>query len=96
METEKQVEAYLKKRIEGLGGICYKFVSPGRAAVPDRICVIKGFIFFVECKGEKGRLSKKQLREIDRLQKLKASTFILHTKREVDALMRELIRYVII
>ena len=64
MDSEKQVEAHLKKRIEEAGGICYKFISPGRDSVPDRICVLPGLVLFVECKGQGGKPSKKQHREL--------------------------------
>ena len=90
METEKQVEAYLKKRVEELGGICYKFVSPGRAAVPDRICVFMNQIEFVECKGEAGKLSSKQRREFERLHDLGAQVYVIHSKDSVDDLLKYL------
>lgn len=90
METEKTVEAYLRNKIEKLGGICYKFVSPGRVAVPDRICVLPGLIAFVECKGPGGKVNKKQHRELQRLADLKMNVFVVTTKAEVDALIERL------
>ena len=36
MEREKQIEKYLRLRIEERGGVCLKFVSPGQDGVPDR------------------------------------------------------------
>lgn len=51
---EKNVCIFIKK----LGGIAYKWVSPGRDGVPDRICVMPdGRIIFIELKrpGEKPR-----------------------------------------
>ncbi|NLB89657.1 MAG: VRR-NUC domain-containing protein [Clostridiales bacterium] len=51
---EKNVCIYIKK----LGGLAYKFVSPGRDGVPDRICVMPdGKVLFIELKrpGEKPR-----------------------------------------
>lgn len=54
--TEKQVEAYLRKRIMAQGGKAYKFVSPGNDGVPDRmVCLPGGRVFFAETKtpGEK-------------------------------------------
>ena len=84
---EKKVEDYLVKQITKLGGIAYKFVSPARRSVPDRLCVLPGFIIFVECKTEKGVLSKGQYLERKRLTNLGASTAVVHSKEEIDALM---------
>lgn len=51
MAEEANVEKYLKKQIEAIGGLCWKWVSPGRSGVPDRICIMPGgLIFFVELK----------------------------------------------
>lgn len=34
---ESKIEKYLRKRVEEAGGMCEKFVSPGRRDVPDRL-----------------------------------------------------------
>ncbi|TRX47084.1 VRR-NUC domain-containing protein [Corynebacterium guaraldiae] len=47
---EHAIEAALKQRIEAAGGLCWKLVSPGTAGVPDRICLMRGRIIFVEVK----------------------------------------------
>lgn len=61
MDRERDVEKWLKKEIEGLGGEFWKFTSPGRDGVPDRIAIFPdGRIVFVELKTERGRLSKVQ------------------------------------
>lgn len=61
-ELEKEVEAYLVHAIETLGGYCLKFVSPGHAGVPDRVCLLPyGLVVFVELKKpEGGVLAKRQ------------------------------------
>ncbi|MDU2112388.1 MAG: VRR-NUC domain-containing protein, partial [Clostridiales bacterium] len=38
--SEKEIEAYLRIRIKKLGGIAYKFTSPGNDGVPDRIVLL--------------------------------------------------------
>lgn len=56
--TEKDIERKLKKRVESLGCMCLKFVSPGYAGVPDRMILAPGGkIIFVELKapGKKER-----------------------------------------
>lgn len=52
---EKKIEQALVKRVKELGGLCEKFTSPGRRAVPDRIITLPvaggpARIIFVECK----------------------------------------------
>jgi hypothetical protein len=49
-------------------GIAYKFVSPGRRSVPDRIVLLPGGrIVFVECKSPGKAPRADQLREHERL-----------------------------
>lgn len=48
---ESPTEKKLRIAIEAAGGKCLKFVSPGTAGVPDRICLLpSGRIVFVETK----------------------------------------------
>ena len=48
---EKDIESALCARVKSLGGLCEKFVSPGRRSVPDRIVTLPGgAIVFVEVK----------------------------------------------
>ncbi|MDV6239876.1 VRR-NUC domain-containing protein, partial [Trueperella bernardiae] len=37
--NEHAIEQHLKKAVEAIGGLCWKFTSPGTAGVPDRICI---------------------------------------------------------
>lgn len=48
---EDSVEAAVVRLTKTLGGVCWKWVSPGRVGVPDRICIFaSGRIIFVELK----------------------------------------------
>ena len=48
---ESELENKLVSHITKLGGIAYKFSSPNRRSVPDRLCVMpNGRAFFVELK----------------------------------------------
>lgn len=52
---EKDIEKGLGRMIGRAGGLCLKWVCPGFAGVPDRICVLPGGnIIFVELKRPKG------------------------------------------
>jgi hypothetical protein len=94
METEKVVEQHLRKQTEANGGMCYKFVSPGRVNVPDRIVILPGIIAFVECKGTDGKVSKKQDRELKRLANLQMNVFVVYSKKNVDEVIERMMRYV--
>lgn len=83
---EKAIEQQLIRAVKAAGGIAYKFVSPGRVGVPDRLVVLPGGrIMFVECKapGQKARPS--QRREHDRLRALGCEVIVLD-ERTVEGL----------
>lgn len=47
---ERNLETLLARSIKNVGGLCWKFVSPGTVGVPDRICILDGRVVFVEVK----------------------------------------------
>ena len=58
---EKEIEAWLNKKIKELGGLSFKFVSPNNPGVPDRIYIFPGGrVYFVELKTEIGQMSNIQ------------------------------------
>jgi hypothetical protein len=81
---EKNIEEFLKDNIKKLGGLCYKFVSPGNSGVPDRIIFLpNGRLIFVELKTKKGEPSKLQKIQIKRLRKLGQDVRVLYGMEEV-------------
>ena len=63
-EVEKKICDYVRSK----GGIPYKFTSPGRRNVPDRLIVLpNGISFFLELKAEGKKPTTGQLREMERL-----------------------------
>lgn len=83
--TEKQIEAYLVKKIKQLGGRAYKFVSPGNAGVPDRILVLPGGkIVFAELKKPGGKTTPLQDVQITLLAKLGCDVGIISSIEEAD------------
>lgn len=86
--SEKQIEKYLCDRVEKiLKGKAYKFTSPGRRAVPDRVCVIPGNVFFVECKATDKYLTEAQERERSRLIELDQWVYAVNSKNKVDIII---------
>lgn len=85
---ENKVETYLKASVVSIGGISRKWVSPGRAGVPDQIVIIKGQVWFVEVKTLGGRLSDVQKREHERLIKAGANVTTVYGTSGVDEFIR--------
>lgn len=90
---EKRIEERLRKAIAAHGGLCYKFVSPGNAGVPDRLVVLPdGRVIFVELKTEQGRLSALQRLQIDRLRARKQDVRVLSGLAAVQSFVEEVFR----
>jgi len=86
---EKDIEQYLIRQVrEQLGGIAYKFTSPGRRSVPDRLCVVQREVFFVECKRPGNIATPAQLRECDRLKALGHWVYIVSSKYMIDQIIK--------
>lgn len=85
---ESAIEAYLVEQVRKVGGEAYKFTSPGRRNVPDRICIFdSGSVVFVECKATGEKPTPAQLREISRLKELRMRVKIINSKEQVDELV---------
>ena len=96
--SEKVVEAYLVKQVKTvsctaqfdneivvLTGTSYKFTSPMRRSVPDRICLFpKGLVVYVECKSLGEKPTDAQIREANRLRALGFLVISVDSKKQVD------------
>lgn len=88
-ESEKKTENYLCEQIKKRGGHAYKFTSPQRRSVPDRLCILPdNFVFFVECKSEGVPPTDAQQREMGRLREKGVMVFIADTKKVVDSILK--------
>ena len=82
---ESEVERHFKWAVERMGGRTYKFTSPGRKGVADRIaCLPDGSTWFVELKTKGGRLSKLQELFAAEVVALNQKYACLWTKEQVD------------
>ena len=87
---ESTIEARLAREVRKLGGLCYKFTSPGAPGVPDRIIILPGgLVVFVELKTEIGRLAKIQKWQIEELRKRGANVRVLKGMDQVLAFLEE-------
>lgn len=87
---ERDVEAYLKKRVEGLGGKCYKIPATFEEGIPDRLVILPGnWIAFVELKRPKGgKLSEMQKYKHKQLRSLGCQVFVIKNYAEVDEMLK--------
>jgi hypothetical protein len=82
---EKEIEKHLVKRVKELGGIAYKFVSPGNRGVPDRIVFLPGgLIIFVELKAPGKETTPPQDLQQKRLRDLGNMVYTFDNKELID------------
>jgi hypothetical protein len=87
---ESEVENHFVWTIERMGGKTYKFTSPGRKGVADRIaCLPDGQTWFVELKTKGGRLSALQNLFAEDMARLQQNYACLWTKEQIDDFIRK-------
>mgnify|MGYP000205023204 FL=1 len=89
---EKQIEAKVCDYAKSKGALVYKFTSPARAAVPDRLFFgPTGRVWFIEFKREGQKPTPAQEREHARLRGHNVSVFVIDDveqgKAVVDAMV---------
>lgn len=83
---EKQIESYLVREVRKLGGLAYKFSSPGKRSVPDRLCLFPtGLVAFVELKRPGKKATMAQAREIKKIQQRGVIALVIDSKPRVKA-----------
>lgn len=82
---ESEIEKHFVWAVERMGGITYKFTSPGRKGVADRIaCLPDGSTWFVELKTKGGRLSPLQKMFAADMAALNQRYMCIWTKEQVN------------
>ena len=90
---EKIVENHFIWAVERIGGKTYKFTSPGRKGVADRIaCLPDGSTWFVELKTKGGRLSALQKMFMSDMTLLNQHYACLWTTEQVDEFIKTIPR----
>lgn len=91
MMREREIEQKLIDAVKAQGGVCWKFVSPGTAGVPDRIILMPmGRIAFVEVKAPGERPRKLQLARHRLLRRLGFKTFVLDNPEQIGGILDEI------
>ena len=86
---EKDIEKYLRDEIKKVGGIAYKFVSPGNSGVPDRLVLLpRRCSFFVELKAPGKKTRAVQDRQIRKIRNLDFTVLIIDSKKQIDDLVK--------
>jgi len=87
MELERDVEAYLKREVEKLGGLCLKH---GQDGWPDRIVLLPGGLtIWCETKRTDGKLSVLQQLRAKDLKAIGHRVYPVWCKQDVDDMMEE-------
>jgi len=85
--SENDVEEHLRMKVKARGGVAYKFTSPNRRSVPDRLCLMPGGrVFCVEAKRPGQKATDSQLREHNKLRVLGFQVDVVDSKEAVNAL----------
>lgn len=87
---ESKIEKSLKNKIQNMGGIALKFISPGMAGIPDRIVLIpNGKVVFVELKAPGKTMRPLQLKRKSQLEYLGFKVYLIDSLQGVDSFVRE-------
>lgn len=89
---ETDVERYLKERVESLGGLCWKFTSPGTRGVPDRYIALNGVSALVEVKAPGEKPSKLQMKRISQVRDRECQAHWVDSPEEVDQLIQHVFK----
>lgn len=88
-KPERRIEAMMCKGVKELGGRAYKFLSPGRSGVPDRVvCLPGGHVIFTELKAAEGKLSEQQKLRIAELQKMGQDVCVIYGEEDVEYFLK--------
>ena len=91
-KRERDIEKWLRDKIQKLGGIAMKFTSPGNDGVPDRIAILPGGrVWFIELKKDGEVPTKIQEWQSERLRKLGCNVAVIAGMKEARAWIWEVI-----
>ena len=90
---EKQIETAVCDYAKTKGILTYKFTSPARAAVPDRLFINStGVVWFCEFKRQGAKPTAAQDREHHRLRGHKVSVFVIDNVDDGKAMVDYMVR----
>ena len=93
MVSEKKLQSYLMDRAKMHNIYCRKVMAVGRTGFPDLFLAKNGRVILIEVKSPtgKGRLSQKQIVEIERIQNAGLKVFVVEKFSEVDKVFQQIL-----
>ncbi len=87
---ESKIEAEFKKCVEDIGGLAWKFVSPGTRGVPDRLAIFPDdHTIYVELKKPGEKPEPLQAKRHEQLRDRGHQVYVIDTIEGVHAFIRE-------
>lgn len=89
-KRERSLERVLIRLVKRRRGRAYKFSSPGKRSVPDRLVVLPGKpakIYFIELKRKGKKLTPAQGEERARLKALGAEAYAVDNEEDVELIL---------
>lgn len=91
LKLEKDRERYVKGQVEKMGGLFYKFTSPGVRGVPDRAVIYDKQVVFVEFKrSRKFKPSPLQLKQLQAIKSQGVPAIVIYTDLEALGFVEDL------
>jgi len=86
---ERDIEAYLVRRVRALGGEIRKLRWIGRRGAPDRVVMLSGGrLWWIELKRPGGNAEAHQAREHARMLAMGQRVLVLDTIEKIDGVLR--------
>lgn len=85
---EKDIERAACEWARSQGWLVYKFTSPNRRSVPDRLFLRDGKVVFIEFKRPGGKLTPMQEREIRKLQQAGVAAEVAFSLEDAQAWLK--------
>ena len=91
MGSEKAIENKLRKATKDMGGIAFKFISPGMSGVPDRLILFPGKrMAFVEVKAPGMQMRPLQVKRKRQLEALGFSVYCIDHPDQIGGVLDEI------
>lgn len=90
---EKDIEKSVCDHAKQLGCLVYKFTSPSRRSVPDRLFIMPGGVFFIEFKRRGQKPTAGQAVEIAKIRATGVQVFIVDDKLEGRHTVSDMVVY---
>lgn len=88
---EKELEKKLVQAVKKMGGLCYKFTSPGHTGVPDRITIMPyGKVGFIELKQAGKKPTPNQRLQLSMLKSKGCRVYLVDQEGQIDKVIKDL------